>query len=234
MLGKRQLAKTIGSIAAFIAMPLIAYLFVVGTANYMNQKYLHNATLNSLCKTFDIGNRIYLSAGDIDETDFFSQAFNKKKRIDYIVVHHDANEIETDHVPLFEISQYHKSKGWTSISYHYYIARNGKIYKCHDEWLETFHCGALNSESIGVCMQGHFDVEYSTYQQLESLKNLLLKLKVEFDIVPAKIIRHSEVTNSKTSCPGLHTNLEAVKSQLNESHYFEVIINTVKRWIQKL
>lgn len=86
-------------------------------------------------------------------------------------------------------------------SYHYYITKNGLIYKLIDPKYKAYHAGKsewngmneLNDYSIGICFEND-GVESYTYKQYLSGAWLINKLKHRYrDINDSKIVGHSEV-----------------------------------------
>jgi N-acetylmuramoyl-L-alanine amidase len=109
-----------------------------------------------------------------------------------------------------EINEYHKSKGWKGIGYHYYIRKDGSIYSGRPENAEGAHTKGENNSSIGICLEGNFEDEYPTEEQLESLYKLSLYTSLKYDIY--KIIGHRDVY--KTLCPGENFPIEDIRDKV--------------------
>lgn len=92
----------------------------------------------------------------------------------------------------------HRNNGWSGIGYHFYVRKDGSIYRGRPEWAIGAHASGANYNSIGICAEGNFEIEEMTDAQKQSIKNLVayLKKKYSFDIVQ----RHSDV--GSTACPG--------------------------------
>lgn len=115
-----------------------------------------------------------------------------------IIIHHD--EIysrDFSNEPLAAISRYHLQK-WSSVGYHYYIARSGTIYYLNDVSRITPHCRNHNQKSIGICLHGNFDKEQPTGSQYAALNHLISKLKLQYPVRGVHL--HSDYRN--TRCPG--------------------------------
>jgi len=135
-----------------------------------------------------------------------------RKRTDFIVIHCDAIENQTDYVPAFDIEKYHLSKGFKHFAYTYYISKAGTIYQMHNEHEKTNHAGGkINYFSVSVCLQGNFDKEIFEETQKKQLVKLLFKLKKQFP--NAQIIGHCAV--SEKTCPGTNVNLNEINSIVN-------------------
>lgn len=65
---------------------------------------------------------------------------------------------------------------------------------------EGAHCKGHNFDSLGVCLEGNFDTEIPTNEQVVVLEDLLRKLCVEYKISFLDIYPHNEFRN--TSCYG--------------------------------
>ena len=100
--------------------------------------------------------------------------------IKYIIIHHSAVSREKNSEQFDAINNYHKSKGWGMIGYHYLIEPNGKIKVGRMENQHGAHCIGCNHNSIGICLTGYFDIEYPTEEQEKSLRNLLVDLLKEY------------------------------------------------------
>jgi len=124
----------------------------------------------------------------------FRYAQQKRTKTDYIVVHHTAHP----NCSIQDIHRWHQEKGWNGVGYHYFIRKNGNIYRGRDKDAIGSHCLGINEVSVGVSLEGNFDTEYPSDAQKSSLNDLLQEL---VKIYPnAKIIKHSD--KYATSCPG--------------------------------
>jgi N-acetyl-anhydromuramyl-L-alanine amidase AmpD len=124
----------------------------------------------------------------------FKYAQQKRTKTDYIVVHHTAHP----NCSIQDIHRWHQEKGWNGVGYHYFIRKNGNIYRGRDKDAIGSHCLGINEVSVGVSLEGNFDTEYPSDAQKSSLNDLLQEL---IKIYPqAKIIKHSD--KYATSCPG--------------------------------
>ena len=55
-----------------------------------------------------------------------------QRKIDLIVVHFSATRINQD-FPVEALEACHKTRGFHSIGYHYYITKDGVVYPCRPE-----------------------------------------------------------------------------------------------------
>lgn len=126
----------------------------------------------------------------------------------YIMLHHAAAIICTAQ----QIDNWHKGNGWSGIGYHYFVRKDGTIYRGRPEWATGAHAEGKNSESIGVCVEGNYDVETNmpTLQKY-ALKEILSHLKSKYPT--AGIKGHKEV--GATGCPGKYYPLQEMKDYWN-------------------
>lgn len=133
---------------------------------------------------------------NIIETNLQFGALDKRKSINRIILHNSGVSV-LQSVEI--IHNYHKNtKGWAGIGYHFYVRKDGSIYRGRPIWAVGAHAGGSNYDSIGVCFEGNFDVETMGQVQLEAGKELVAYLKKEYGL--SKVQGHRDVGN--TSCPG--------------------------------
>jgi len=118
-----------------------------------------------------------------------------------IVVHHSGSGHDT----VESMDEYHKSKGWDGIGYHYVIYRNGKRYPGRP--VDKMGAHALtgkeysrNKTHIGICLVG--DQEF-TKEQISALYQLCRVLSTRYPL--KSIERHHE------KCPGPGVDVEALE-----------------------
>lgn len=75
------------------------------------------------------------------------------RNIDKIILHCSATP-EGEDFSVEQIRQIHLNRGFSDIGYHWYIGRDGKIYKGRDESKIGAHTTGQNAHSIGVCYCG--------------------------------------------------------------------------------
>lgn len=113
-----------------------------------------------------------------------------------IILHHSGTSV-LQSIEL--IHNYHKNtRGYAGIGYHFYVRKDGLIYKGRPiEWVGA-HAYGSNSNSIGICAEGDFNNEVMNDVQKNAIKELVAYLKEEYKTI-AKVQKHSETNN--TSCP---------------------------------
>lgn len=120
----------------------------------------------------------------------------KMKVVDSIVLHHRAGNGDVE-----SIHKQHMAQGWWGIGYHYYVRKDGSIWRGRPEQWVGSHAGSSNDynrHSIGVCFEGNFEVEQMTDAQVASGRELIADIESRYTIY--QILGHKDV--AKTACPG--------------------------------
>lgn len=109
-----------------------------------------------------------------------------------LIIHHTAVS-RTKNAHQFEATDnYHKSKGWGQIGYHYLIEPDGTVMQGRKENETGAHTSQLNMNffSLGICLTGDFDTEEPTKEQCESLLLLIQKKQREYAIPENHVVPH--------------------------------------------
>lgn len=122
---------------------------------------------------------------------------------DYIVLHHRAGDGTAD-----SIHKQHLSNGYVGIGYHFYVRKNGEIYKGRPINAVGAHTMGANSKSVGVCFEGNYEKEaVMTNAQKKSGRAIVSYLK---NLYPkARVLGHRELQS--TACPGKFFPIEEIK-----------------------
>jgi len=134
-----------------------------------------------------------------------------KSSISTIVAHHDGETRPLMYNSLKRYqkeAQYHISKGWSHISYHYCIDNIGTVYKCLPETEIAYHCGNLtiNKKSIAIKFDGNMQTQKLTGAQILAYKELMKYLTTKRPDLP-KVVKGSEKAHrdiKSTACPGIN------------------------------
>ena len=141
----------------------------------------------------------------IDKGLQFNSNNSPMKKVEGIGLHHSGVAVSQS---VEVIHNYHKGKGWAGIGYHYYVRKDGSIYRGRPENMAGAHCNGINSISIGICAEGNFSEETMSNVQKQALIELVKDIKSRYDI---KWVRgHKEILS--TSCPGTNFPLEEIKN----------------------
>jgi len=137
----------------------------------------------------------------------WSQPLKYNLKPNMIVYHHT---VENNLTPQ-KIDEMHKKRGWTGIGYHFYIRKDGTIYRGRPQNAIGSHASCVNDRAFGIALEGNFNVEQLTLEQMNSLISLSKYLMKKYNITDLK--RHMDVAN--TECPGINFPFEEIKTKLN-------------------
>lgn len=150
---------------------------------------------------------------NIVETNLQFNGLTKREHTTRIFLHHSGvNVLQT----VETIHNYHKNTlGWAGIGYHFYVRKDGGIYRGRPEDVIGAHAQGdrANYDSIGICFEGNFDVEKMPKEQIESGKQLVAYLKNKYGI--DRVQAHREVNS--TSCPGMNFHFAEIANATTEN-----------------
>ena len=146
----------------------------------------------------------------INETKTFKKLKSSPKNNDlkFLVIHHtggtDADpQADSSHHTAEMIEQWHLSKGWEGIGYHYVIHKDGTIYAGRPEYRTSAAVLNHNSTTLNIVLTGNFDRKGSvpTKEQEESFKWLYRDILTRHkQLTSDKVIPHRKL--QKKSCYG--------------------------------
>lgn len=143
----------------------------------------------------------------IEEKYKWNGSLTSRPLTNYIIIHHrcgngDAQSIHSQHV---------NSNKWTGIGYHFYVRKDGTIYRGRPIDSIGAHCSGHNSESIGVCFEGDYSkTQIMPNAQLISGCELIKYIK---GIYPnARVKKHSDFM--ATACPGKYFPFDKITNSL--------------------
>lgn len=130
----------------------------------------------------------------IEKTYKWASKLSKRKSTKRIILHHaEAVKCTAD-----DIHKWHLNNGWAGIGYHFFVRKDGSIYRGRPEDTLGSHAKGANSDSIGICAEGSYMSETMPEAQKQAIKELVAHLKSKYGIT--KIQRHKDITS--TDCPG--------------------------------
>lgn len=140
----------------------------------------------------------------------FNSNYSPMKTIEGIVLHHSGvkvlQSVETIH-------NYHKNKGWAGIGYHFYVRKDGSVYRGRPENMAGAHCPGVNSISLGICAEGDFEQEIMNDIQKNAIVELIKDIKPRYNIKWIK--GHREILS--TDCPGANYPLQEIIDLANNN-----------------
>ena len=127
----------------------------------------------------------------------------------WLVVHHTGGTdqdfyADTSHHTFRIVNDWHRQNPYVwlgelssldcAIGYHYFIDKAGKLTQGRADTDEGAHCKGMNTSSIGICLAGNFsrfkENRLPTFEQIKTLKNLLIELMRKHDIPLKRIVPH--------------------------------------------
>ncbi len=132
-----------------------------------------------------------------------------------IILHHSGvtvlQTVETIH-------NYHKnSRGYAGIGYHFYVRKDGNIYRGRPLEYVGAHAYNHNADSIGICAEGDFNSEAMSDIQKNAIIELVAYLKGVYNI--SSVQGHKEVCS--TSCPGTNFPLGEIVNVVANNKTFQ-------------
>ena len=148
----------------------------------------------------------------IIETDFYwnGKLYNRSQT-DYIVLHHRAGDGDVQ-----SIHDYHMyGNDWIGIGYHFYVRKDGSIYRGRPIDTIGAHTEGKNSVSVGVCFEGdhHNTDKVMPSAQLKAGQELIAYLK---GIYPNAEVKGHRDFNA-TGCPGQYFPFNEITNFKSES-----------------
>lgn len=135
--------------------------------------------------------------------------FTQRSSTSQIILHHaDAITCTVE-----DIHRWHLNNGWTGIGYHYFVKKDGTIYRGRPENVVGAHAIGANTNSIGICAEGNYEIETMPEVQKNAIKELIADIKSRYGNLEIK--GHKEVSN--TSCPGKNYPLEELKNPTQQN-----------------
>lgn len=132
----------------------------------------------------EIIERTFTSNGNMDT----------RKSTERIILHHAAANSCT----VEDVDRWHKNNGWCKIGYHFFVDKQGNIFRGREEDKVGSHAYGSNYNSIGICAEGDYTYETMPEAQKNALKELVAYLKEKYNI---NVVQgHRDVC--ATSCPG--------------------------------
>ncbi|WP_231181820.1 peptidoglycan recognition family protein [Clostridium botulinum] len=103
-------------------------------------------------------------------------------------------------------------KGWSGIGYHYFVRKDGSIYKGRPDNVIGAHCKGHNTNTLGICAEGDYMKEVMPAAQKQAIIDLCIYLKQKYSGIVFK--GHKEAPYS-TNCPGVNYPLQKIKNAVN-------------------
>lgn len=141
---------------------------------------------------------------------FGDMIMRQPTQIQRIVWHHSA----TDTGDAATFHQYHLSKGWSGIGYHYVILKDGSVEAGRPLTAVGAHAYGYNKDSIGICLVGNFDEIVPSFNQLRAAASLSHYLEDQLGRT-LKWSLHRDLCD--TSCPGRYFRLDMIPQSFSST-----------------
>lgn len=133
----------------------------------------------------------------------YTGAFTYGNKPNKIVLHN----ADASSCTIQDINVWHKNNGWIGCGYHFFIRKDGSIYKGRPENAIGAHCQGSNTGSLGICFEGDYMKETMPAVQYNAGIKLIKYLTGKYG--PLEIYGHKELYN--TDCPGINFPLSDFK-----------------------
>lgn len=138
----------------------------------------------------------------------------------YIILHH----ADADGCTAQDIHRWHLANGWTGIGYHYFVKKDGAVYRGRPYDTIGAHCTGFNSNSVGVCAEGRYNTQTMPEVQKAAIVQLCRELLHIYPL--AQIVGHGNCL--ATSCPGANYPLTEIQKEARESEAIEMEAVSIK------
>jgi len=131
----------------------------------------------------------------------------KRKSTSLLILHHAAGNgsVETIH-------KGHLARNWYGIGYHYYVRKDGSIWRGRPEDSVGTHTVGQNTVSIAVCFEGNFENDVMPAPQLEAGRQLIADILGRYEGI--KVTTHRD--NDATACPGKNFPQELIDMKVTD------------------
>lgn len=126
----------------------------------------------------------------------------KRNATKYIIIHHRAGNGDAE-----SIHNLHLTWGWTGFGYHFYVRKDGSVYRGRPIEMVGAHCKGQNSYSVGICFEGNFENEKMSDAQMKAGQELVSYIKKIYPNVDVKGHRDFDAT----ACPGKNFPFDKIK-----------------------
>ena len=139
---------------------------------------------------------------NIIETNLQFRSLSYRSRTNRLILHHaDASVYSPE-----QIHRLHLQNGWSGAGYHFEVRKDGSIYRLRPEGAVGAHASGSNSDSIGICFEGDYDVEIMPDVQKQAGKELVAWLKGKYGV--SKVQAHRDVCATPAQSSHLRRLLE--------------------------
>ena len=138
----------------------------------------------------------------IEKTYNWNGSLKNRTSTKRIILHH----AESKSCTADDIHRWHLANGWCGIGYHFFVRKDGSIYRGRPEGVVGSHAKGSNSDSIGICFEGSYMTETMSDVQINAGRELVAYLKNKYGITTVQ--KHKDVCS--TNCPGTNFPFDAI------------------------
>ncbi|AEG14675.1 N-acetylmuramoyl-L-alanine amidase family 2 [Desulfofundulus kuznetsovii DSM 6115] len=128
----------------------------------------------------------------------------RRSKTHFLVLHH----ADASRCTVYDVHQWHLNKGWAGCGYHFFVSKDGRVYRGRPIDTVGAHCPGHNASSIGICCEGNYEQEHMPPAQWRALLELVAYLKRIYPGV--RVAGHRDLY--PTACPGRYFPLEEIKA----------------------
>lgn len=180
-------------------LSLLAFACTKAPYSATNKAYKQQAKRYAkLLKTYPLQDSFATSPDFVGTTNF------SMRKPNYVIIHHTAQNSCEQTLKTFTLTR-------TAVSSHYVVCRTGTVFHMLNDYLRAHHAGVsfwggatdLNSSSIGIEIDNNGSEPFST-EQINSLLEVLGKLKKSFAIPARHFIGHADIAPGRKVDPSRH------------------------------
>jgi N-acetylmuramoyl-L-alanine amidase len=178
---------------------LLACLFIISCSH--GPYAVSNKTYKKQAKEYGKIIAAYPLQDSLSNTDFVGTVNFNMRKPNFVIIHHTAQNSCEQTLKTFTLER-------TQVSAHYVICKDGTVHHLLNDYLRAWHAGAarwgndldINSNSIGIELDNN-GFESFTDPQMNSLLQLLARLKKTYNIPTANFIGHGDIAPARKNDP---------------------------------
>lgn len=145
----------------------------------------------------------------IVETDFkWNEELELTNQPNKLILHHIEASRPGQTIPVTDVHQWHLSNGWAGIGYHFYITKDGTIFRGRPENAIGAHASKNNVNTLGIAVEGTYMTEQMPEAQKKAVIELGKYLRQKYKI--ETVVGHRDV--NATNCPGTNYPFNEIKN----------------------
>jgi len=132
---------------------------------------------------------------------------DKRSKTTMLILHHAAGSGSVE-----SVHKAHLARNWYGIGYHYYVRKDGGIWRGRPEDSVGTHTVGKNTVSIAICFEGNFETDTMSEAQLTAGRELIADILRRYENI--KISCHRD--HDSTACPGKNFPEELLNMKLSD------------------